>query len=122
MDGHTGIAARRHALLPLLFCPDVSRLRGDVVDPVKFGMLLEQDSQLVLPTLIVRHMPMVAQVLFSAPSVALSENGIKPMLSPLNGSEFFRPMRVVLVGFAVTVLAIALWSDASIYKLVVTTY
>jgi Na+/proline symporter len=31
-------------------------------------------------------------------------------------------MRVVLVGFALTVLAIALWSDASIYKLVVNTY
>ena len=59
-----GIVVGRHALLPFLFCPDVSRLRGDVVDPVRFGTLLEQDSQLVLPTLIVQHMPMVAQVLF----------------------------------------------------------
>ena len=31
-------------------------------------------------------------------------------------------MRVVLVGFAGVVLGIALWSDASIYKLVVGTY
>ena len=44
------------------------------------------------------------------------------MLHELNDSEFLRLMRVVLVGFAGVVLAIALWSDASIYKLVVGTY
>ena len=57
-----------------------------------------------------------------APSVALSENVIRPLLSQLNDSEFLRLMRVVLVGFASVVLAIALWSDASIYQLVVNTY
>jgi solute:Na+ symporter, SSS family len=57
-----------------------------------------------------------------APSVALSENVIKPVLSHLNDSEFLRLMRVVLVGFALVVLLIALWSDATIYKLVVSTY
>jgi Na+/proline symporter len=31
-------------------------------------------------------------------------------------------MRVVLIGFASVVLIIALWSDATIYKLVVSTY
>jgi Na+/proline symporter len=57
-----------------------------------------------------------------APSVALSENVFKPLLTRLNDSEFLRLMRAVLVGFAVVVLAIALWSDATIYKLVVNTY
>ena len=126
--------------LYFLFCfvPMFLAYAATLVDPVKFGLLLEQDSQLVPPTLIVQHPPMVAQVLFFgavlsavmscssatllAPSVALSENVITPMLSPLNDSEFLRLMRVVLVGFAVTVLAIALWSDASIYKMVVNTY
>lgn len=126
--------------LYFLFCfvPMFLAYAATLVDPVKFGLLLEQDSQLVLPTLILQHTPIAAQIVFFgavlsavmscssatllAPSVALSENIIKPMLSQLNDSEFLRLMRVVLVGFAVTVLAIALWSDASIYKLVVNTY
>jgi Na+/proline symporter len=57
-----------------------------------------------------------------APSVALSENVIRPMLSQVTDSEFLRLMRIVLIGFAAAVLAIALWSDATIYKLVVNTY
>lgn len=126
--------------LYFLFCfvPMFLAYAATLIDPAKFGALLEQDSQLVLPTLIVQHTPMAAQILFFgavlsavmscssatllAPSVALSENVIRPTLSRLNDSEFLRLMRVVLVGFAVTVLTIALWSDASIYKLVVNTY
>jgi Na+/proline symporter len=57
-----------------------------------------------------------------APSVALSENVVKPFLAQVNDAEFLRLMRVVLVGFASVVLVIALWSDATIYKLVVSTY
>jgi Na+/proline symporter len=126
--------------LYFLFCfvPMFLAYAATLVDPVKFGALLEQDSQLVLPTLILQHTPIVAQILFFgavlsavmscssatllAPSVALSENVIRPALAPLNDSEFLRLMRVVLIGFAATVLTIALWSDASIYRLVVSTY
>ncbi|MBH0193473.1 MAG: sodium:solute symporter family protein [Nitrospira sp.] len=120
------------------FVPMFLAYAATLVDPVKFGALLEQDSQMVLPTLILQHTPILAQVVFFgavlsavmscssatllAPSVTLSENVIRPMLGPLNDSEFLRLMRVVLVGFAGVVLAIALWSDATIYKLVVNTY
>jgi Na+/proline symporter len=120
------------------FVPMFLAYAATLVDPAKFGALLEQDSQLVLPTLILQHTPMAAQIVFFgavlsavmscssatllAPSVALSENVIRPALSHLNDSEFLRLMRVVLVGFAGVVLAIALWSDATIYKLVVNTY
>jgi len=120
------------------FVPMFLAYAAMLVDPAKFGALLDQDSQLILPTLILGHTPMMAQIVFFgallsavmscssatllAPSVALSENVIKPALTRLNDSEFLRLMRVVLVGFAGVVLAIALWSDASIYKLVVGTY
>ena len=120
------------------FVPMFLAYAATLVDPAKFGALLEQDSQLVLPTLILQHTPILAQVVFFgavlsavmscssatllAPSVTLSENVIRPMLGPLNDSEFLRLMRVVLVGFAGVVLAIAIWSDATIYKLVVNTY
>ncbi|MBH0200189.1 MAG: sodium:solute symporter family protein [Nitrospira sp.] len=120
------------------FVPMFLAYAAMLIDPGKFGVLLERDSQLILPTLILQHTPLVAQIVFFgavlsavmscssatllAPSVALSENVLKPLLTRLNDSEFLRLMRVVLVGFAGVVLAIALWSDATIYKLVVNTY
>lgn len=126
--------------LYFLFCfvPMFLAYAATLVDPAKFGALIEQDSQLVLPTLILQHTPMAAQIVFFgavlsavmscssatllAPSVALSENVVRPAFPRLNDSEFLRLMRVVLLGFAATVLTIALWSDSSIYKLVVNTY
>lgn len=120
------------------FVPMFLAYAAMLIDPGKFGGLLEQDSQLILPTLILQHTPLVAQIVFFgavlsavmscssatllAPSVALSENVIRPALTRLNDSEFLRLMRVVLIGFAGVVLGIALWSDATIYKLVVNTY
>jgi solute:Na+ symporter, SSS family len=84
------------------------------------------------------YTPMIAQILFFgavlsavmscasatllAPSVALSENVIRPLFTRLNDSDFLRLMRVVLVGFAAVVLTLALWSEDSIYHLVVNTY
>ncbi|HSN04815.1 MAG TPA: sodium:solute symporter, partial [Nitrospira sp.] len=126
--------------LYFLFCfvPMFLAYAATLVDPARFLALLETDSQLVLPTLILEHTPIAAQIIFFgavlsavmscssatllAPSVALSENVLKPWIPRLNDSEFLRLMRLVLVVFAAAVLAIALWSDASIYKLVVNTY
>ena len=109
-----------------------------LVDPEKFGALLQRDSQLVLPTLIVEHTPPFAQVMFFgavlsavmscssatllAPSVILSENVIKGIMPHMDEWALLRTMRIVLVCFAAVVLAIALGSDSSIYKLVVNTY
>lgn len=120
------------------FVPMFLAYAATLIEPAKFGVLLEQDSQLILPTLILQHTPVLAQIVFFgallsavmscssatllAPSVALTENILRPMFPPLNDSEFLRLMRVVLVGFASAVLILALWSDATIYKLVVNTY
>jgi len=109
-----------------------------LVDPAKFGSLLDRDSQLVLPTLIVDHTPAAAQVLFFgavlsavmscssatllAPSVILSENVVRGLLPTMDEWALLRTMRIVLVSFALLVLSIALSSDASIYRLVVNTY
>jgi Na+/proline symporter len=120
------------------FIPMFLAYAATLVDPARFLALLETDSQLVLPMLILEHTPIAAQIVFFgavlsavmscssatllAPSVALSENVFKPMVVRLNDAELLRMMRAVLVIFAAVVLAIALWSDASIYKLVVSTY
>jgi Na+/proline symporter len=97
-----------------------------------------EDSQLVLPTLILEHTPVIAQILFFgavlsavmscssatllAPSVTLSENVIKRLWSDLTDRQFLRVMRLVLITFAAVDLTIALMSDASIYSLLVNTY
>src|SRR5262245_843559 len=126
----------------LYFCfcvvPMFLAYAATLVDPAMFNMLLNQDSQLVLPTLIMRHTPVVAQIVFFgavlsavmscasatllAPSVMLSENVIKGTLPHLSDGEFLRVMRLVVVVFAAVVLAIALTSGSSIYLLVVNTY
>ena len=109
-----------------------------LIDPVKFGSLLERDAQLVLPTLIVEHTPLPAQVMFFgavlsavmscssatllAPSVLLSENVIRGAVPHMDEKGLLTTMRVVLVGFAAVVLTIALTSESSIYRLVVNTY
>jgi Na+/proline symporter len=120
------------------FVPMFLAYAATLVDPARFLALLDTDPQLVLPTLILEHTPMAAQILFFgavlsavmscssatllAPSVALSENVLKEAIPRMNDAELLRMMRIVLLLFAGTVLAIALWSDASIYKLVVNTY
>lgn len=120
------------------FVPMFLAYAATLVDPTTFNALREQDSQLVLPTLILRHTPVFAQIVFFgavlsavmscasatllAPSVMLSENVIKGLLPQLNDWELLRVMRLVVVAFAALVLIIALSSSASIYQLVVNTY
>ena len=120
------------------FVPMFLAYAATLIDPALFTTLLDQDSQLVLPTLILRHTPVFAQILFFgavlsavmscasatllAPSVILSENVIKGLLPHLSDREFLRVMRLVVVVFAALVLTIALISSSSIYQLVVTTY
>jgi SSS family solute:Na+ symporter len=128
------------AALYFVFCfvPMFIAYSSLLIDPVKFGALLERDAQLVLPTLIFEHTPLVAQVLFFgavlsavmscssatllAPSVILSENVIREAMPRMNEKGLLTTMRVVLVGFAAVVLTIALSSESSIYTLVVNTY
>ena len=136
--------AVRGALLggTLYFCfcfvPMFLAYAATLVDPAFFTTLLNQDSQLLLPTLILRHTPVFAQILFFgavlsavmscasatllAPSLMLSENVIKGALPHLSDGELLRVMRLVVVVFAALVLAIALTSGSSIYMLVVNTY
>ena len=120
------------------FVPMFLAYAATLVDPATFNTLLDQDSQLVLPTLILRHTPVFAQIVFFgavlsavmscasatllAPSVMLSENVIKGMLPQLSDWELLRVMRLVVVVFAALVLTIALSSNSSIYQLVVNTY
>ncbi len=99
-----------------------------MVDPVQATTLLEENAELVLPSFVVSHLPMVAQVVFFgallsvimstasgtllAPSVTISENLLKPFLDErqLTDERFLWITRVVVAIFAVGVTLYALWS------------
>lgn len=120
------------------FVPMFLAYSATLVDTKMFSALLEKDSQLVLPTLILQHTPLIAQVVFFgallsaimscssatllAPSVAFSENIIRNVVPNMSDRTFLRTMRVVLVCFACVVLAFALNSGASIFKMVENAY
>ena len=120
------------------FVPMFLAYSATLVDPKLFGELLEKDSQLVLPTLILQHTPLIAQVVFFgallsaimscssatllAPSVAFSENIIRGALPHMNDRAFLWTMRIVIVCFAGVVLAFALNSGSTIFKMVENAY
>ncbi len=120
------------------FVPMFLAYSATLVDPRMFGGLLEKDPQLVLPTLILQHTPLLAQVVFFgallaaimscssatllAPSVAFSENIIRSAVPRMSDRAFLATMRVVIVCFAGVVLAFALNSESSIFKMVENAY
>jgi solute:Na+ symporter, SSS family len=99
-----------------------------------FTSLLDSDSQLVLPKLILLHTPIFAQVIFFgallsaimscssatllAPSVSFTENILRPMLPHISDRIFLWLMRIVIVAFAGMVLTVALTTSTSIFKMV----
>ncbi|MGX5173639.1 sodium:solute symporter family protein [Aliikangiella sp. IMCC44653] len=114
-----------------------------IIAPEMSAQLSQKDPQLVLPSLILNHLPVSAQIIFFgallsvimstasgtllAPSVTLSENVLKPLLLKRHISDLklLKVMRFTLFGFAVLVTAYALWanqSNTSIHELVQNAY
>lgn len=120
------------------FVPMFLAYAATLVDPKMFGELLEKDSQLVLPTLILQHTPLLAQAVFFgallsaimscsaatllAPSVTFSENIIRNMFPRMRDRQFLWTMRTTLVCFAAIVLVNALISHESIFRMVESAY
>ncbi|MBL8491636.1 MAG: sodium:solute symporter family protein, partial [Rhodocyclaceae bacterium] len=120
------------------FVPMFIAYSATLIDPALFSDLLEKDTQLVLPTLVLQHTPLVAQVLFFgavlsaimscssatllAPSVTFAENVIRGFYPKMGDHRFLWVMRGCVVGFACLVLAFALNSEASIFKMVENAY
>ncbi|MDO8206437.1 MAG: sodium:solute symporter family protein [Gallionella sp.] len=121
------------------FVPMFLAYSATLIDPEVFGKLIETDSQMVLPNLILQHTPLIAQVLFFgallsaimstasatllAPSVMFTENILKHFaLKHMSDSQMLRTMRIIVVTFGCIVLAFALNSNASIFKMVENAY
>ena len=120
------------------FVPLTIAYSATLIDPGLVSGLLDKDSQMILPQLILNHMPVFAQIMFFgallsaimstasgtllAPAVTFSENIIKPYLPHHNDKTLLLTMRVVVVGFAAIVTTFALYSNATIYQMVENAY
>lgn len=112
-----------------------------IIDPaVTEGLLKGKDTaQQILPTLVMNHMPIFAQVMFFgallsaimstasgtllAPSLTFTENILKPFLKPgMSDKTLLRTMRIVVFCFAIAVTIFALNSESSIYEMVGNAY
>lgn len=112
-----------------------------IIDPtVTQELLKNKDSaQQILPSLVMNHMPLMAQILFFgallsaimstasgtllAPSLTFTENILKPFLNPgMSDKALLRTMRIVVFCFGVAVTIFALNSKSSIYEMVGNAY
>ncbi|MES2580017.1 MAG: sodium:solute symporter family protein [Pseudomonadota bacterium] len=120
------------------FVPMFIAYSATLIDPAVFGKLVVEDSQRVLPTLVLQHTPILAQAIFFgavlsaimscssatllAPSVTFAENVVRGYMPNLTDKGFLRVMRICLVCFAVCVLLYALNSENSIFGMVESAY
>ncbi|SNR93529.1 transporter, SSS family [Methylobacillus rhizosphaerae] len=120
------------------FVPMFIAYSATIIDPGFFNTLIDQDSQRVLPTLVLQHMPIAAQVIFFgavlsaimscssatllAPSISFAENIVRGYFPHLDDRGFLKVMRICLVCFAGCVLIYALNTELSIFRMVESAY
>ncbi len=121
------------------FIPIFLAYSATLMDPAFFNDLVETDSQMVLPMLILNHTPLLAQVLFFgallsaimstasatllAPSAMFTENILKHLaLKHMSDQQMLRTMRVILVTLGIMVLWFALNSESTIFHMVEDAY
>jgi len=120
------------------FVPMFIAYAATMIDPVFFGKLVVENSQKVLPTLVLQHTPILAQSIFFgavlsaimscssatllAPSVSFAENIVRGYIPHLSDKGFLRVMRICLVSFGGCVLFYALNSERSIFGMVESAY
>ena len=114
-----------------------------LIDPPMVERLIQEDYQLILPTLILERTPLAVQVMFFgallsailstaggallAPSVALAENVVRPWVerrskatgaAGMDDAALLRTMRFTVLAIGLAVIVMALTSKLSIYQLV----
>jgi Na+/proline symporter len=120
------------------FVPLFLAYSATLIAPEMVERLLQDDSQLILPTLILEHLPLHAQVVFFgallsvimstasgtllAPSVTISENVLRGLFRDLSDRQFLWMTRGVVVCFAFLVTGYAVLTDATIHKMVENAY
>jgi len=121
------------------FVPMFLAYSATLIDPKFFSELIASDSQMVLPSLIMNHTPLAAQVLFFgallsaimstasatllAPSVMFTENILKHIaFKHMGDQQMLLTMRIIVLTFGSFVLWFALNSESSIFHMVENAY
>jgi len=120
------------------FVPIFLAYSATLLDPKMVSDLINTDPQMILPTLILKHAPLFAQVVFFgallsaikscasatllAPSVTFTENILKPLLGDIRDKDLLRWMRIVTLSFTLMVTLYAINSQMSIFKMVENAY
>jgi Na+/proline symporter len=128
-----GIAYFLFAAVPLFLV-----YAATLIDPKMVADLIDTDPQRILPRLIIDHLPLAAQIVFYgallsvimstasgtllAPSVTIAENVLKDQFRSLTDRQFLWMTRAVVVAFGVLVTLYALFTDATIHKMVENAY
>ena len=111
---------------------------ANIIDPGMVERLMEEDSQLILPTLILQYMPFYAQVIFFgallsvimstasgtllAPSVTFSENVLRGFFPGMGDRVFLMSTRITVVVFTVLVTWYATSTESTIHQMVENAY
>jgi solute:Na+ symporter, SSS family len=109
-----------------------------MIDPATFTAMVSEDSQMVLPNLVLMHTPVFAQVIFFgalisaimstssatllAPAVSFSENIVKNIYPKMNDKTLLLTMRISVFVFTIIVVAFAINSESSIFEMVESAY
>lgn len=109
-----------------------------MIDPATFTAMVSEDSQMVLPNLVLMHTPVFAQVIFFgalisaimstssatllAPAVSFSENIVKVIFPKMDDKALLLTMRVSVFVFTIIVVAFAINSESSIFEMVESAY
>lgn len=128
-----GIAYFIFAAVPLYLAYSAS-----MIDPAQTALLMEEDSQLVLPTFVLTHMPFWLQAMFFgallsvimstasstllAPSVTFTENMLKNFRPNMSDAELLKTTRITVFFFTLLVVANATLSSESIHGMVENAY
>jgi Na+/proline symporter len=128
-----GVAYFFFASIPLFLAYSANLIDHSLVE-----RLMEVDSQLVLPTLVIERMPFWLQVVFFgallsvimstasgtllAPAVTFAENVLRPFLKNQTDQQFLMMTRVIVACFAVLVTTYAVATDATIHTMVENAY
>lgn len=120
------------------FIPIYLAYSAFVIQPDIVTAQMAEDSQIILPSLILEHTPLWVQIIFFgavlsaimstasgtllAPSVTFAENIARGFLPNMDDRKFLRLIRLSVLGFAAIVLAISLNSELSIFEMVENAY
>jgi SSS family transporter len=109
-----------------------------MIDPATFTAMVSEDSQMVLPNLVLNHTPLFAQIVFFgallsaimstssatllAPAVSFSENIVKVIFPKMDDKALLLTMRASVFVFTIIVVAFAINSESSIFEMVESAY